>query len=118
MERKWEWIKNRLLELNYPDIAKLANEIDQTLIRLYKYKTTKKWREDYEYINKKYNSLTNIVQKLKYINFSLVISTGYCTACKYHKIECDICNFANECKPCYISGSMVVKVTDLLKKAM
>lgn len=109
MERKWEWIKNRLKELEYSELSKKAGEIDKLLVEIYGNKHTPAWGQSYESINREYNRMTKY-GKLGII-MDVVCSPAFCIACCEEELEdsiipCSTCKFAKKAGNCRTPGSL------------
>ena len=96
METKWEWISNRLKELEYTELSELAKEIDNIMYSVYKpRKFTLYWKTYYKSLNNLYKIEETLSKKLSFIKttseswqscLGCVISNRFCRKCKFGDI--------------------------------
>ena len=106
MKTKWEWITDRLNELNYPELAELADSINKDLLKLYpRRKHTPEWKSDIKNITSGYKIRDQLLTQLMFIKNEVVDHT-HCIACYYDNIHfCKKCEFAKLAGNCGDNGS-------------
>ena len=118
MERKWEWIANRLRELGYTELAEMAEEIDRELTELYGSKSPKDWASEYPTISAIYKMHRNHYLKLDHIK-NVARNPRYCIACNIDQ-RCGDCAFAMVAGKCESKdskyGRFYIQLSELIKR--
>ena len=106
---KWTWLRDKCIELGYNESAKLAQEIEEVLHRLYGVTDTKAWRNV---------EAKDVEEAFKNSSFNVISNVDYCCACEETKrfcLYCDECKFGMEVGICDISDSLYVNFCDIFE---
>lgn len=116
MLRKWEWIADKLNDLDpllFEGFVDMALEIDGWLVEFYEIKHTVEWRRSYKFLEEKYSNLTSEADKI-FLLIRVAEKSHYCVGCMASNHDCARCLLQHKLeKPCYLEKTYKNLVNEL-----